>query len=122
MRYATSSSATATDGSGRLCDQGVAMKDAAPHYPFKDASVDLTPVSPTGGQPPIDPKSDLPENQTCSARSVRAGWVSAWAQLGNGQVSTICATRICRRQLASVRQAEDPAVGDRSTQAHWLVD
>lgn len=37
---------------------------AAPYYVFKDAGVELTLASPKGGQPPIDPKSDLPENQT----------------------------------------------------------
>jgi putative intracellular protease/amidase len=37
---------------------------AAPYFVFRDAGVDLTLVSPNGGQPPIDPKSDLPENQT----------------------------------------------------------
>ena len=37
---------------------------AAPYFVFKDAGVDLTLASPKGGQPPLDPKSDLPENQT----------------------------------------------------------
>lgn len=37
---------------------------AAPYFVFKDAGVKLTLASPKGGQPPIDPKSDLPENQT----------------------------------------------------------
>ncbi len=37
---------------------------AAPYYVFKDAGIELTLASPKGGQPPIDPKSDLPENQT----------------------------------------------------------
>jgi putative intracellular protease/amidase len=37
---------------------------AAPYFVFKDADVELTLASPAGGQPPIDPKSDLPENQT----------------------------------------------------------
>jgi putative intracellular protease/amidase len=37
---------------------------AAPYYVFKDAGIKLTLASPKGGQPPIDPKSDLPENQT----------------------------------------------------------
>ena len=37
---------------------------AAPYYVFHDAGVQLTLASPKGGQPPIDPKSDLPENQT----------------------------------------------------------
>jgi len=37
---------------------------AAPYFVFKDAGVDLTLASPKGGQPPLDPKSDLPESQT----------------------------------------------------------
>lgn len=37
---------------------------AAPYYVFYDAGVALTLASPKGGQPPVDPKSDLPENQT----------------------------------------------------------
>ena len=37
---------------------------AAPYFVFRDAGVEFTLASPKGGQPPIDPKSDLPENQT----------------------------------------------------------
>ena len=37
---------------------------AAPYFVFRDADVDLTLASPKGGRPPMDPKSDLPENQT----------------------------------------------------------
>jgi putative intracellular protease/amidase len=37
---------------------------AAPYFVFRDAGVQLTLASPKGGQPPVDPKSDLPENQT----------------------------------------------------------
>src|ERR1700691_5360861 len=37
---------------------------AAPYFVFRDAGVQLTLASPKGGQPPGDPKSDLPENQT----------------------------------------------------------
>jgi putative intracellular protease/amidase len=37
---------------------------AAPYFVFRDAGVDLTLASPKGGQPPIDPKSDLAEEQT----------------------------------------------------------
>jgi putative intracellular protease/amidase len=37
---------------------------AAPYFVFKDAGAQLTLASPKGGQPPIDPKSDLPESQT----------------------------------------------------------
>jgi putative intracellular protease/amidase len=39
---------------------------AAPYYVFRDAGVELTLATPKGGQPPIDPKSDLPENQTAA--------------------------------------------------------
>lgn len=37
---------------------------AAPYFVFRDAGVDLTLASPRGGQPPLDPKSDVPANQT----------------------------------------------------------
>jgi putative intracellular protease/amidase/catechol 2,3-dioxygenase-like lactoylglutathione lyase family enzyme len=37
---------------------------AAPYFVFRDAGVQLTLASPKGGQPPLDPVSDLPENQT----------------------------------------------------------
>jgi len=37
---------------------------AAPYFVFRDAGVELTLASPKGGQPPIDPKSDLPGEQT----------------------------------------------------------
>jgi len=37
---------------------------AAPYFVFRDAGAQLTLASPKGGQPPIDPKSDVPENQT----------------------------------------------------------
>ena len=37
---------------------------AAPYFVFRDAGVQLTLASPKGGRPPIDPKSDQPENQT----------------------------------------------------------
>ena len=37
---------------------------AAPYYVFTDAGASVTVASPKGGQPPIDPKSDEPDNQT----------------------------------------------------------
>ena len=37
---------------------------AAPYYVFLDAGASITIASPKGGQPPIDPSSDTPENQT----------------------------------------------------------
>lgn len=37
---------------------------AAPYYLLKDAGAEITLASPKGGQPPLDPKSDQPENHT----------------------------------------------------------
>lgn len=37
---------------------------ATPYYLFKKAGYDITLASPDGGQPPIDPKSEAPDNQT----------------------------------------------------------
>ena len=37
---------------------------AAPYYVLADAGADITLASPLGGQPPIDPKSELPDFQT----------------------------------------------------------
>lgn len=37
---------------------------AAPYYVLKEAGAAITLASPRGGQPPLDPKSSLPENQT----------------------------------------------------------
>jgi putative intracellular protease/amidase len=37
---------------------------AAPYYTFKEAGAVITIASPKGGQPPIDPSSDTPDNQT----------------------------------------------------------
>ena len=37
---------------------------AAPYYAFKDAGAEVTLASPLGGQPPVDPKSELEDFQT----------------------------------------------------------
>jgi len=37
---------------------------AAPYYTFKDAGAEVVLASPLGGQPPLDPKSDLADFQT----------------------------------------------------------
>ncbi|MCU7784928.1 type 1 glutamine amidotransferase domain-containing protein [Lelliottia amnigena] len=37
---------------------------AAPYYVFRDAGADVVLASPAGGQPPLDPKSDLADFQT----------------------------------------------------------
>ena len=41
---------------------------AAPYYVLADAGVQITIVSPNGGQPPIDPKSALESSQTAATR------------------------------------------------------
>jgi putative intracellular protease/amidase len=41
---------------------------AAPFYVFQDAGVEITLASPKGGQPPVDPKSAEPVNQTDATR------------------------------------------------------
>ncbi|WP_018126199.1 type 1 glutamine amidotransferase domain-containing protein [Balneola vulgaris] len=41
---------------------------AAPYYYLTDKGADITIASPMGGQPPIDPSSDTPDNQTPATR------------------------------------------------------
>jgi len=53
---------------------------AAPYYAFLDAGASITLSSPKGGQPPVDPKSALPENQTEATRRLEAD-ATAQAQL-----------------------------------------
>lgn len=53
---------------------------AAPYYVFKDAGAEITLASPRGGQPPLDPKSDEPANQTETTRRFSAD-AAAKAQL-----------------------------------------
>jgi putative intracellular protease/amidase len=43
----------------------------APYYALKDAGAAITLASPKGGQPPLDPKSDLPESRTELTRRFR---------------------------------------------------
>ena len=45
---------------------------AAPYYVFKDAGMEITLVSPLGGRPPIDPRSDEPASQTDATRRFKA--------------------------------------------------
>lgn len=45
---------------------------AAPYYVFTDAGAQVTVASPKGGQPPIDPKSDDPNNQTPAQNRFKA--------------------------------------------------
>lgn len=45
---------------------------AAPYYVFRDAGAEVTLASVAGGQPPVDPKSSLPEWQTDETRRFEA--------------------------------------------------
>ncbi len=45
---------------------------AAPYYALKDAGANITLVSPQGGQPPLDPKSDAPDAQTDATRRFKS--------------------------------------------------
>jgi putative intracellular protease/amidase len=55
---------------------------AAPYYLLKDAGAEITLASPKGGQPPLDPISNLPENQTDLTRRFLAD-PAAQTQLAN---------------------------------------
>ena len=55
---------------------------AAPYYTLKNAGANLTVVSPAGGQPPLDPKSDEPDAQTEATRRFKAD-TDAQAVLAN---------------------------------------
>jgi len=62
---------------------------AAPYYALKEAGARLTVVSPLGGQPPLDPKSDEPDSQTEATRRFK-GDVAAQAVLANtGKLSEV---------------------------------
>jgi len=58
---------------------------AAPYYEFIDAGVKVTLASPAGGQPPIDPKSELADFQTASTKRFDAD-NEAQQQLANTKV------------------------------------
>lgn len=45
---------------------------AAPYYRFKEAGYDITLASPSGGEPPLDPKSNEPGFQTDDTRRFEA--------------------------------------------------
>ena len=53
---------------------------ASPYYTFKDAGAEVVLASPKGGQPPLDPKSNEPSNQTDLTKRFEAD-TAAKAQL-----------------------------------------
>ncbi|MFX4313919.1 type 1 glutamine amidotransferase domain-containing protein [Enterobacter sp. 63] len=52
---------------------------AAPYFVFKDAGAEVVLASPAGGQPPLDPKSDLPEFQTAMTARFKSDAVAQQA-------------------------------------------
>lgn len=65
---------------------------AAPYYAFKDAGADITLVSPKGGQPPLDPKSDEPDSQTDATRRFKADAAAQAALAHTGKLSDVSAS------------------------------
>ena len=62
---------------------------AAPYYAFKDAGADVTLVSPAGGQPPLDPKSDEPSAQTAETDRFRADSAAQQALANTGRLADV---------------------------------
>lgn len=66
---------------------------AAPYYVLKDAGAAIRLASPKGGQPPLDPKSDLAENQTEATKRFRTDTAA-------------------RAELADTKKLADVSAGD----------
>ena len=62
---------------------------ASPYYAFKDAGASVTLVSPEGGQPPLDPKSDEPDSQTDAPRRFKADSEAQQALAQTGKLSEV---------------------------------
>ena len=62
---------------------------AAPYYAFKDAGADITLVSPQGGQPPLDPKSDEADSQTDATRRFKLDPAAQQALAHTGKLSAV---------------------------------
>ncbi|MYN19890.1 type 1 glutamine amidotransferase domain-containing protein [Rugamonas sp. FT107W] len=64
---------------------------AAPYYALKEAGATLTLVSPLGGQPPLDPKSDAPESQTPATIRFKADPEAQAALAHTGKLADVSA-------------------------------
>lgn len=62
---------------------------AAPYYFLKDKGVDVTLVSPKGGQPPIDPKSSTPDAQTPATERFNEDEATQKVFANTGKLSTV---------------------------------
>jgi putative intracellular protease/amidase len=64
---------------------------AAPYYVFKDAGAEVTLVSPRGGQPPLDPKSDDPSAQTDATGRFKQDSAAQAALASTGKLDDVSA-------------------------------
>jgi putative intracellular protease/amidase len=65
---------------------------AAPYYVLKDAGARITVVSPAGGQPPLDPKSDAPDSQTAATARFKADPAAQAVLASTGKLADAKAT------------------------------
>jgi len=78
----------------QLCNTGAKTgfwleEFAAPYYVFKDAGVEVVLASPAGGQPPLDPKSDLPDFQTEQTHRFKADPAAQQALANTVKLETV---------------------------------
>jgi putative intracellular protease/amidase len=64
---------------------------AAPYYVFQAAGATITLASPNGGQPPLDPKSDVPDSQTKDTQRFKADSTAQAALASTLKLSEISA-------------------------------
>ncbi|MGK5025109.1 type 1 glutamine amidotransferase domain-containing protein [Janthinobacterium sp. RB2R34] len=62
---------------------------AAPYYALKEAGATLTVVSPLGGQPPLDPKSDEADAQTDATRRFKADPAAQGVLANTGKLADV---------------------------------
>lgn len=67
----------------------MARELAAPYYTFIDAGAEVTIASPQGGQPPLDPKSNLADAQTQTTHRFEAVPVAMQALAQTHKLSEI---------------------------------
>ncbi len=78
---------------------------AAPYYAFKDAGAEITVVSPLGGQPPLDPKSEEPSAQSKDTRRFGSDPAAQAVLADTGKLAR------CRRPIST--RSSIPAVTGR---------
>jgi len=64
---------------------------ASPYYVLKSAGAAITLASPKGGQPPLDPTSDLPENLTESTKRFRGDREAQLELARTKKLADVCA-------------------------------